>query len=270
MVGRSKVQRILVLAGTTEARQLCEQLANIPQLDVLASFAKPLEKSQQYPTPIRSGGFGGLKGLVQFIKDNGIDIIADATHPFASRMTQNALLASQSTRISYIRLERPEWNKSEFGDCIQAACLSQLFRLLPPGATAFAPLGSGLYRSENLALLAEHQNVKFVIRSIEFPTVPLPDNVFKVICDRPPFSRSSEKGILRQIGADCLVCKNSGGSIGLTKVQAAQELGIQIFVLTRPQMPGLMTIYRTVGDAEAKIRELLLPSADGSATARQC
>lgn len=258
MVGRSKTHRILVLAGTTEARQLCEQLSNIPQLDVLASFAKLVEKSQQYPTPIRCGGFGGLKGLVQFIKDNGIDIIADATHPFASRMTQNAFLASQSTHISYIRLERPEWSKSEFGNCIQAACLSRLFGLLPPGATVFAPLGSGLYRPENLALLAEHQNVKFVIRSIECPTVPLPDNVFKVIYARPPFSLSSEKFILSQIGADCMVCKNSGGSIGLTKVKAAQELGIQIFVLTRPQTPSMVTIYRTVRDAEAEIRELLL------------
>src|ERR1700677_4216132 len=75
-------KHILILGGTTEARECAEQLANRSELDVTLSLAgRPASPAAQ-PVPVRRGGFGGIDGLVNYLRDREIDALIDATHPF--------------------------------------------------------------------------------------------------------------------------------------------------------------------------------------------
>ena len=226
--------RILVLAGTAEARQLCARLARISDLEVVASIAGIVEFGVKYPVPTRVGGFGGADGLAQYVRENSVDLIVDATHPFAEQISANASRAAAATKTPYVRLDRPGWEMSEGDEWVEADSLEELLGLLPSRVTAFAPLGSGVFQTHNLAAIASRPDVQFVLRAILGPSGPLPSNIVEVILQRPPFTLKSEMETLRQIGSDCLVCKNSGGAAGMPKIEAARKLGLPVFMLARP------------------------------------
>ena len=62
----------------------------------------------------------------------------------------------------------------------------------------------------------------------------------KVLCLRPPFSTEFNKALFREYGIEVLVTKASGCAGGVVeKVTAARELGIQVLMVRRPDVPNL-------------------------------
>ena len=96
------MKRILVLGGTTEARQLAGKLA--ARNDVILSLAGRTEKPVAQGVPVRVGGFGGADGLAAYLKNHRIDLLVDATHPYAARMSANAAEASRLAGIPAIAI----------------------------------------------------------------------------------------------------------------------------------------------------------------------
>ena len=77
--------RILLLAGTSEARQLAEQLSAVENIEVIASLAGATREPKVYPVETRTGGFGGVDGLARYIDDRHIDlIVTQPTHSLKS------------------------------------------------------------------------------------------------------------------------------------------------------------------------------------------
>lgn len=89
------MKRILLLGGVTEALAIARTLA--PQhIYSLAGVGRvPTDLSCQ----VRVGGYGGADGLAQFIGDQGIDLLLDATHPYAAQISQNAATAARISGI---------------------------------------------------------------------------------------------------------------------------------------------------------------------------
>src|ERR1700730_17320020 len=99
--------RILILGGTTEARMLAEQLAGRRYLAVTRRrAARPVSPAPQ-PVPVRSGGFGGAAGLADHLLRQRIDALIDATHPYASRISANAVAAAHGASGPFVVLRRP-------------------------------------------------------------------------------------------------------------------------------------------------------------------
>ncbi|EKQ55770.1 MAG: precorrin-6x reductase [Methanobacterium sp. Maddingley MBC34] len=100
---------VLVMAGTSDARKIITDLSKEEGIIVLATATT----SHGVELAHRSGANKVLKGffdsekLANIIQDNDIELLVDATHPFASAATQNAIKASDSVGIDYIRFERP-------------------------------------------------------------------------------------------------------------------------------------------------------------------
>lgn len=107
--------RLLILGGTSEASALADALRG--RLDIAATLS--LAGRTLNPTSaglaVRVGGFGGPEGLARHIEDQRIDALIDATHPFAARMTANAVAAARRTGTPLLRFTRPPWNR-EAGD----------------------------------------------------------------------------------------------------------------------------------------------------------
>jgi len=80
-------RRVLILGGTAEARALATELATRPGYAVTSSLAGRLAEPARPAGETRIGGFGGVAGLVGWLRENGTDVLVDATHPFAARIS---------------------------------------------------------------------------------------------------------------------------------------------------------------------------------------
>lgn len=103
----TKNKRVLILGGTGEAAVLAAKIAAIPGIDAIASFAGRTREPITFTTPSRRGGFGGATGLANYLRQEGIDCLIDATHPFAAQISFNAAQAASDCGIPRLMLSRP-------------------------------------------------------------------------------------------------------------------------------------------------------------------
>ena len=107
--------RILILGGTSEARQLSQRVAGNAAFEATLSLAGRTINPWLPPIPFRIGGFGGVEGLRDYLATEKIEAVIDATHPFAMQMSENARLACAAARLPLAVLTRPEW-QAQAGD----------------------------------------------------------------------------------------------------------------------------------------------------------
>ena len=100
---------VLVLGGTGEARDLAARLAAWPGLRVTLSLAGRTRVPLLPACPVRVGGFGGADGLAAWLRAERVAVLADATHPFARRISANAAQASADAGVPLVVLSRPPW-----------------------------------------------------------------------------------------------------------------------------------------------------------------
>jgi precorrin-6A/cobalt-precorrin-6A reductase len=100
---------VLVMAGTSDARKIITDLSKEEGISVLATATTShgVELAQRSGANKVLEGFFDSEKLANIINDNDIDVLIDATHPFASAATQNAIKASDNVDVEYIRFERP-------------------------------------------------------------------------------------------------------------------------------------------------------------------
>lgn len=221
------MKRILILAGTTEARDLAERLMAIPGLSPIASLAGVTKDPKKLACPVRTGGFGGVDGLVSWIRHNKPTAVINATHPFATQMQKNAYRACRETDIPYLRLLRPAWPIRpplfRMPDLAAAACH------LPTRSIVLLTSGR-----KDLAPFVARKDVAFVLRTIE-PVDGLPKHIIPMTAT-PPFTLEQEITLLRRLDATHVIAKNSGGPEP-AKLRAAEELRLTAMVIDRPPRP---------------------------------
>lgn len=223
--------RVLLLGGTSEASALATQLIarGGDRIDVISSFAGRVEGLRPPPGTIRIGGFGGSEGLALYIKSAGIDLLVDATHPFALRMSRNACEAASQAGIPRLVLWRPPWPRHPLDrwievDGIEAAAQA----LIHLGRRVWLTVGVG-----ELAPFAAVSDRWFLVRLIE-AKVPLPLIDHLVVEGRGPFSLEAERALIRHHRIDVLVTKASGGDATYAKIEAAREADLPVVMVRRP------------------------------------
>jgi len=226
---------VLILGGTAEARQLAGKLAAHDALNVTLSLAGRTERPVAQGVPTRVGGFGGPEGLAAYLSEQGVDLVIDATHPYAARISANAAHAARIAGVPLLALRRPGWEPVS-GD---------RWTMVDDAAAAVAALGSAprrvflaLGRQELMPFERAPQH-SYLIRSVDPVEPPLAVPNATYILARGPFDRASERAMLEAHGVDAIVCKNSGGSATYAKIEAARELGIEVVMFRRPALPGV-------------------------------
>lgn len=223
--------RVLVLAGTAEARALCAALVATPGIDARAALAGATRDPAPYAVPLRTGGFGGPEGLAAHLRAEAVDALVDATHPFAARISQNAARAAKAAGVPLLRLVRPPWAPEPGEDWRCVPDLAAAAAVLPAGARAFLATGRG-----SAPAFLGRGDIAFLLRAIDPPAVPLPAN-WTLALGRPPFSLEAETAALASFAATHLVAKNAGGAPGRSKLTAAARLGLPIVMVARPVLP---------------------------------
>jgi len=248
---------ILILGGTTEARLLAEVLAHGARFATTLSLAGRTRSPIVMPVPVRTGGFGGAQGLADHLTENRVDLLIDATHPYAARISANAAEASRLSGIPVIALRRDGWCEQD-GDrwthveTVEAAVAA----LGKTPRRVFLALG----RQELLPFERAPQH-RYVIRSVDPVEPPLAVPSAHYITDRGPFREADELGLLADNGIDAIVSKNSGGSASYGKIAAARTLGIEVIIIRRPELPQV-TSFESV-DAVLSHLDQIFPAERG-------
>jgi precorrin-6A/cobalt-precorrin-6A reductase len=237
------VLTVLVLGGTSEARELAAELAGRPGLRVISSLAGRVRDPVLPAGEVRIGGFGGAAGLAAWARAEGIDAVVDATHPFAETISAHAAGACAQAGLPLLRLTRPAWDPRDGDDWHGAGSLAEAAKMLPGlGTRVFLTTGR-----QSLASFAALDRLWFLIRCVDPPAAPMPARC-EVLLARGPYEREAERALMRRFRIDVLVTKNSGGQLTAGKLDAARELGIPVVMVARPD-PGPVASVPAAGDA---------------------
>jgi precorrin-6A/cobalt-precorrin-6A reductase len=231
------LMRILILGGTSEASELARRLGGdrrfVATLSLAGRTTAPRMAAITKPIATRSGGFGGADGLVQWVKDNRIEAIVDATHPFATRISANAVAAARIAGIPLLSLVRPPWRQQEGDKWICVANTDEAMTALGEKPQhVFLSIG----RQEIGAFCAAPQH-SYLVRSIEPPEADTLPPYAELILQRGPFEPEAEIALMRAHAIDIVVAKNSGSDATYAKIEAARALGLPVVMIEQPEKP---------------------------------
>jgi precorrin-6A/cobalt-precorrin-6A reductase len=230
--------RILVLGGTAEARTLVAALADRRAFAVTLSLAGRTAQPAPQPVPVRTGGFGGPEGLARHLREEGIDALIDATHPYAAVISANAVRAANAAAVPLLALRRPPWPKAEGDHWIEVDTVDDAVAALGSAPRrVFLALG----RKELQPFTAAPQHA-YLIRSVDPVEPPLGVPHAAYIVARGPFSEAEDRVLLARRNIEMIVAKNSGGAATYGKIAAARALQLPVVMLKRPALPDVPSV----------------------------
>jgi precorrin-6A/cobalt-precorrin-6A reductase len=259
MAGSARPMKILILGGTSEARALAEALGRRAEFAVTVSLAGRTAEPLPQGAPVRRGGFGGAEGLARYLSEEKVDVLIDATHPYASAISENAAEAVSETGVKLIALRRPPWRKVIGDNWIEVDGVEDAVRALGQASRAvFLALGRNELRP--FASAPQHS---YLIRSVDPVDPPLGVPHVTYITARGPFSESEDRDLLTRHNIEAIVAKNSGGAATYGKIAAARALRLPVIMLKRPALPDVASVA-TVEEALALLdHALMLSTARG-------
>ena len=181
---------------------------------------------------VRVGGFGGADGLADFLREQKIEAVIDATHPYAPRISANAVIACARAGVALASLVRPGW-KPEAGDKWETAPTAVAAALAIGKAPRRVFLALGRQELHFFAAFAQHH---YIARLIDPPQGVRPHNLV-LLQQRGPFDRDAELRLLKERKIEVIVSRNSGGSATYPKIEAARVLGLPVIMIGRPVKP---------------------------------
>ncbi|WP_092023811.1 cobalt-precorrin-6A reductase [Bradyrhizobium sp. OK095] len=228
--------RALILGGTADAGLLAAEVARA-RIDAVYSYGGRTRAPADQPLPTRIGGFGGVSGLVDTIRGEGITHVIDATHPFAAEMSRNAVEACAQTGTPLIALERAPWTKAPGDNWIEIPDVAAAVGALPDSpANVFLAIGR-----QHIAPFATRPQHAYTLRFVDPPEAPLPFAA-EVIVSRGPFTFDGELEMMRARGIAWIVARNSGGDGARAKIDAARTLGLPVIMISRPKLPERLRV----------------------------
>ncbi|MEE8517177.1 MAG: cobalt-precorrin-6A reductase [Alphaproteobacteria bacterium] len=235
--------RLLILGGTIEARALADQAQQRygPGLDVITSLAGRTAQPIGQAGAVRSGGFGGASGLADYLRHQSIDVVIDATHPFAATMSAHACEACAEVQVPRLMVVRAPWQMRDGDNWIEVDDIAAAAAALPALKTVSAGRARVMLTlgASALTYFGGLKGFWFLARMIEAPADPLPLRHCRVIEGRGPFTVAGERELLVRHRIDVLVSRQSGGAATGAKIDAARTLGLPVVMIKRPPLaPG--------------------------------
>lgn len=227
---------ILVLGGTYESRIVADYL-------VKKGYDVTVSTVTEYGSSLYRGGHthvGALNkdDMEKYIRDNGINVVVDATHPYAVNVSRNAMEACTDTGIKYIRYEREsvQWN---YGGIIEVKGYREAADMCLNYQRIFLTIGSngleyftGLLKAGK-ELVARVLPMSSIIKKCEDMGLK-PDNIIAI---KGPVGYELNLSMFKEYRADVIVTKDSGKVGGVAeKIKAAEELGIDVIMIEKPPL----------------------------------
>jgi precorrin-6A/cobalt-precorrin-6A reductase len=198
------------------------------------SYAGRTDTPLAQPIAVRIGGFGGVEGLVDYLRTERITHLVDATHPFAATMSMHAVEAARGAGVAHVALTRPAWRAQPGDRWTHVADMAGAVAALA-GPPRRVMLALGRMHVEMFTAQPQHQ---YLLRFVDVPATSPGLPHYSLIVDRGPFSVEGDLGLMQAHGIDLVVSKNAGGTGAEAKIIAARQLGVPVVMIDRPIMPA--------------------------------
>lgn len=219
--------KILILGGIKEAVTLAGKLIEEGH-DVTSSLAGRTKEPKPIKGKVRIGGFGGVGGLVDYIKSNGIERMIDCTHPFAKQISANAIEASRIANVKLDVRTREPWKKHSGDHWLEVKNLEEAREAIPKDARVLLALGR-----QYIDLFKTRSDVFFLVRMVDKPEQNLSLPNHKLLIGKPSSNWEDEKAVLVDNSITHIICRNSGGTGAYAKIEAARSLQLPVIILNR-------------------------------------
>jgi precorrin-6A/cobalt-precorrin-6A reductase len=230
---------ILLLAGTSDARELAVEMKNAGFSLVATVVTESAAASLTAVDISVSIGRKTTDEMQQYIAKNKFSAVVDASHPFAEEASRNAMEAAKLTEVPYIRYERAHQQYEHplihlVKDYEEAANLAAQKRgviMLTTGSKTLATFTKVLHGLPNTRLIARMLPRLDNMEKCESLGVVQKD----IVAIQGPFSKELNEALFRQYGVTLMITKESGkvGSVD-EKLEAAIACGIETILIARP------------------------------------
>ncbi|MEN6466194.1 MAG: precorrin-6A reductase [Syntrophaceae bacterium] len=236
---------ILLLGGTSDTAPIATRLARAG-MRVLVSLATdvPLETGAGlYPGIEERSGPLDPESMASLVREKGISLIVDATHPYAVSIRETARAAARRLKVPYLTYVRPAGvaHAAESDSILYAAGHEDAARiafsfgrpvLLTTGSRNLAPYAREAKSAQaRLAVrVLPHASSLQACRALDIPEE-------NIVAGRGPFSLETNRETIRKFGIGVLVTKDSGAAGGVgAKIEAARREGCRVVIVNRPEI----------------------------------
>ncbi len=230
---------IIVLSGTKDGR-IITALLRERGYEVVATTVTEYGKmllQQDGDTNVLSGALES-SGLERLIKEKDAELVVDATHPYAVRVSQMAMEVCQRLETAYIRYEREETAALRQGEgIIRVDTFKEAaHKALEHGDNVFLTVGSNHLEEFCRVIPLSRLTARVLPQSAVLKKCEemglRPDNLVAL---QGPFSKELNKELYKKYQAGVVVTKDSGKTGGAEeKIEAALELGLRVVMINRP------------------------------------
>ena len=245
------MSKILIFAGTTEGRRLAEVLSgkNIECIVCVATEYGNEIMPELCGITKRTGRLDATQ-MVQLISEEKIETVIDATHPFATVVSENIKQACDLLKVKYLRLKR-DTSAGMYRDDITVFSDSKSCAKALEETRGNILLTTG---SKELPVYCENEQVKErlyvrVLPGQESMSICAAQDINKshIIAMQGPFSQKLNEALIEQFDIKYLVTKESGRVGGLDeKILAAKNCGIDTYLIGSPDQGDGMTIEQVI------------------------
>ncbi len=250
---------IMVMAGTTEGVQIIAMIASLENTHIIATTV-----TKEGGNLAKSAGAQEIisealnkEAIEKIIKTKKIDLLIDATHPFAEDATRNAIKASNDTGIKYLRFERPSINFPE-NDLIHTIpsfenLSSKVLEIIDSDNPRIFHL-AGVMTLHYLTQVLNTENI--VVRVLPSlysikKCLDLGLSPENIIAMQGIFSTDFNRALMKEYNISIIITKESGDEGGTpSKINAALELGIPVVMVARPIISEInkKTVFNNIND----------------------
>jgi precorrin-6A/cobalt-precorrin-6A reductase len=241
------VSRVLLLGGTGDALAIARRLARRLDAPHVYSLAGLARVPDDLACAVRVGGFGGVHGLEDYLREQRIGLVIDATHPYAAQMSRHARAACSNADVPLWAVRRAAWRPQAGDDWRHARDWREIVDQVAPFARPLWTMGR-----EPLAHLHEIPASQYwTVRCL---AAHAGNERASIIDARGPFTIDGERALCDAARIDVVISKNSGGRATEAKLAVARERGLPVVMLERPPLPEA---DRTFDDAASAVDALL-------------
>ncbi|MDO5293009.1 MAG: precorrin-6A reductase [bacterium] len=244
------MKRIVLFAGTTEGRKLCEFFINNgqPVEACVATEYGEIVLPQSDDLKIHVGRMNH-EAMIEFLTSISCDLVIDATHPYAVDVTQNIKKAAKACNIRYERVIRDSYEEDLENRDDQIIFVNTL----EEAVEYLNHVEGNVLITTGSKVLEPYCKVKDFEDRLTFRMLPTVEameacvkygiKAKKVIGMQGPFSEEMNYLMLKELDATYLVTKESGSIGGFyEKIAATRRAGARLLVIRRPDVEQGMTV----------------------------
>lgn len=231
-------RRIWIIGGTSEGRGLVKELAQL-DIEIYVSVAtmygaKLIEQHSNVKVlPERMD----LAAMQAFLAEHQPDCVIDATHPYATVVTQTVKEACALSGTEYLRLVRPA--EAGYGSAVVVHDFAE-------AAEVLSHTEGKIFLTTGSKNLPDFTAVPDYSERIALRILPMQDSLAKavelgykpanIVCMQGPFEEDLNIAMIKHFNAKYLVTKDSGKVGGFEeKIAAAHEAGAELVIIARSE-----------------------------------